>query len=875
MEKQAQEIFNHLITLEPKEQANHIFEIAQDSPALAKLVKQLIETHHQLATYDADKVESDLLQALAEQTEQTHSSPNKSGKTTFQPTFKNYAITEKLGSGGMGDVYLCQPLDKNLKNQVAIKLLNSHSSNMETQQRFIHEQRFLSQLKHPNISHFIDVGYTEDQLPYVVMEHCSGLPVTEFCNKKQLKPQQRIEIFLQLCDAVQYAHNNLIIHRDIKPNNVLVTDDGLKLLDFGIAKALDAQDQLTQTGIYAMTPAYASPEQIMAQPVSVASDIYSLGVVLYELLTGTRPHEFNNTTPAQYEKNLKDSIPQAPSQRVLNGGHEISQKELFQTSLSKEKLGKILQGDLDLIIGKTIRSEPNQRFNNVAELSDELHRYLDNQPILTRPASLAYYSKKFIQRNRTMVSLTAISVFFILTLLLSTLYQNRKIRSQSEELVIQRNQAIEEQKRAEFISNAFIQSFKNADPTQTEGLTITAHDILEETVNNIQSNENNEPSLTNKLVATIASVYTNLGEYQQTLDVLQLVAGNPKESSLPIQSELLVNEAEAINALGDSERAIEIIDAAQPELASRHELIRIKAMALSNLGNHADALALIQPIYQVTAPDDRSYLSICYEFGTYMMNQGQYNPTIELLKKCLSDVRTISNKDQLWQKSQIYLKISQAHWGLKNAEMSSENLLLAINMRERIFAKDHYFVTSLYGQLGSIHKILGNYDQAIEFHQIDLDGNIAKFGPNHLNSLNVQYNIGNIHFLKKDFSKAEQIYQQVISLVDESNANHKIKLAFYYLALGSARIEAKKLEAAESPLNQAIRIFNEVGNSYIYRAAEAQVLLADAYLQQKKYGDARTQINLALPNMYTMHQAGDEMQVFAEKIDLSLENLGY
>lgn len=305
-----------------------------------------------------------------------------------------YEITGDLGFGGMGAVYLGERTVGGSRQRVAIKLLKREMNTGVLRKRFRREQEILAALEHPNIARLIDFGATDDGVPYSVMEYAEGVRIDEFCTDNKLGLLARLKLFVKVCDAVAYAHRNLIIHRDIKPSNIIVSPDGEpKLLDFGISKLIDESrkgtDTVTQLG--AMTPAYASPEQIDGRPVSTATDIYSLGVVLFKVLTGIVPFGSNETSNPEVMKEVVESQPALPSVVV----HDAVPDRAI--------LASELKGDLDNIVMKALRKEPERRYRTVDQFSEDIWRYIDGLPVTARPATLAYRASKFYKRNRIQV----------------------------------------------------------------------------------------------------------------------------------------------------------------------------------------------------------------------------------------------------------------------------------------------------------------------------------------------------------------------------------------------------------------------------------------------------------------------------------------
>jgi len=345
-----------------------------------------------------------------------------------------YEIVRAIGQGGMAVVYLAVRADDAYRKEVAVKLVRSGLDNVEVLNRFRNERQTLASLDHPNIVRLIDGGSTTEGVPYLVMDHVEGVPIDEYCDTHRLSIEQRVRLFCSVCGAVQYAHQKLVVHRDLKPSNILVASEGVpKLLDFGISKVLtpdafDLSQVVTQTGVRRMTPAYASPEQVRGSSVTPASDIYSLGVVLYELLTGHRPYRLKQQTPIELEHAICEQEPENPSTAVDRVETEISpdgttiSRTPELVSLPREgepdKLRRRLRGDLDNIVLMALQKEPSRRYASVEEFSCDLQGHLGHLPVRARRRTLAYRISKFAQRRKTEVvvgialaSIVAVALF--------------------------------------------------------------------------------------------------------------------------------------------------------------------------------------------------------------------------------------------------------------------------------------------------------------------------------------------------------------------------------------------------------------------------------------------------------------------------------
>jgi tetratricopeptide (TPR) repeat protein len=303
-----------------------------------------------------------------------------------------WVLSRPIGSGGMGTVFLASRADGEFEQRVAVKLIRSEHDTRDVLRRFRTERQLLASLDHPGIARLLDGGSTDDRRPYLVMEYVEGEPIDRFCQRRELGVRERVELFAKVCDAVAHAHKCLVVHRDLKPGNVLVTEEGEpKLIDFGIAKLLAPDPasgsqstlDLTGAGLRRLTPGYASPEQVRGDPVTTASDVYSLGVLLYELLAGARPYRIESTEPTAILRVVCESEPPPPSGAARD-----------------EERARLLRGDLDAIAMKALRKEPDRRYRTVDQLAEDLRRHLGGRPVLARPDTVRYRTGKFVRRHR-------------------------------------------------------------------------------------------------------------------------------------------------------------------------------------------------------------------------------------------------------------------------------------------------------------------------------------------------------------------------------------------------------------------------------------------------------------------------------------------
>lgn len=395
-----------------------------------------------------------------------------------------YRIEREIGRGGMGHVYLAVRNDQAYQKRVAIKILRRGSNARALEWRFKSERQILATLDHPNIARLLDGGTTEDGRPYFVMDYIEGERIDRYCDQQRLTIQERLMLFLQVCDAVQYAHRNLVVHRDIKPSNLLVTAEGVpKLLDFGIAKLLNPSSSLvgmeeTVTGQHPMTPKYASPEQIRGQAITTASDVYSLGVLLYKLLTGRLPRQ-----PDTLESlgRMLDSEPTSLSAAIYRaeevpGGHQddsdscgVSLPEtiahLRRTPL--QLLRHQLSGDLDRIAMMALRLEPERRYGSVEQLAEDIRRHLQGRPVSARADTFSYQCLKFIERHRWGVSAGAVVLSILLVFFGFMIQQTRAAALEVQHSAAQKVHAEVELQRSEAFTQLLIEGLA-AGPTTAD-----------------------------------------------------------------------------------------------------------------------------------------------------------------------------------------------------------------------------------------------------------------------------------------------------------------------------------------------------------------------------------------------------------------------
>ena len=471
--------------------------IGRNDPALRARVEQLLA---------ADAAAGDFLNDGAEAWLRSGPAPTPRADTSALDVGTRvgpYRVIDELGRGGMGIVYRAERADGEFVQVVALKLVRRGFDSDDITRRFRRERQILAQLDHPSIARLLDGGLHTDGRPYFAMELVDGEPITTYCDRLNLSIDARVRLLHRVCDAVQYAHSKLIVHRDLKPANIFVTATGeLKLLDFGIAKLLTDDDtaeamNLTRTGLRPLTPAYAAPEQVRDEPVSTATDVYTLGVILFELLTGRRP---SASASRGFERDGIDAEPRRPSDiavlREPDEGHSVDEIANAR-GVTPRALAARLAGDLDAIVIKALRPEPQRRYIGAGALAEDLEAFLEGRPVAARPDGRRYRAGKFVRRHRVGI---AVAVSLLLSLvggLAATAWQARA-------------KAIEARK-AEEVKTFLISIFQGADPAQAAGKEITLRQVLDEGAQRVQRDLVDQPAVQGELLTVLSGIYLELG----------------------------------------------------------------------------------------------------------------------------------------------------------------------------------------------------------------------------------------------------------------------------------------------------------------------------------------------------------------------------
>lgn len=607
-----------------------------------------------------------------------------------------YRVEHVLGHGGMGTVYLGVRADEAFRKRVAIKVLKPGMDSEEILRRFREERQILAGLDHPHIARLLDGGATEDGRPYLVLEHVQGRTLDRYCEEEGLTVRERIELFRKICSAVQFAHRNLVVHRDLKPGNVLVTSDGTpKLLDFGIAKLLNpdltARRTLAVSGSgRLMTPGYASPEQLRGDPVSTATDVYSLGVMLYELLTDRLPFGEDGGAPWELLRKMEEDEPPSPSR------------------VAPKPRRSRLKGDLDDVARKALSPRPRHRYESVEQLSEDLRRHLEGLPIQARPQTLTYRAGKFVRRHR--VAVAAVAAFVVACLGFGIL-----MGLQRQEIARERDRAELERERAEQVTDFVVDLFEIADPA-ARGASITARELLDEGARQLSERLEDQPVLRAELVETIGEIYRNLGLYdaaqprlEQALELRREALG-PRD---PTVADTLNELAVLYLALGDF---------AAMEQAARQAL----EIQLSALAEDAPA-----------ATESRANLAAS------LQSQGRLDEAEDLYAEVIPRYRQLAVEDPelMLDLAGVLHNDGALKLAREDFDSAEERLRESFELRRRRLAEDHPAVTGTMATLAVVARKQGRTEEAERLLRQVLKDYRERFGDDHPLTANVLFQL--------------------------------------------------------------------------------------------------------------------------------------
>jgi len=522
---EADRIFEEAFDLPPEERVRLLESACGDDAALRAEVEELLAAH-------------DIAGGILDVDPSSHDEPGDAPLEVRR--IGPYRVLRELGRGGMGVVYLAERDDGQFRRSVAIKLLKDGPNADELRARFTAERHILASLDHPHIAQLLDAGVTDSQGPHLVMEYVDGLPITTYCDRHRLDVRARLRLFEDVCAAVHHAHRNLVIHRDLKPSNILVTGEGVvKLLDFGIAKLQAVETStgpfpVTRTRVRVMTPEYASPEQARGAPLSTASDVYSLGVVLYEILTGRRPVDLSAIPPGWFAEVIGGREPTRPSTAVVERpeGGASGEKPLYDPDgvaemrgTTPDRLRRALRVDLDAIVMMALRKEPAHRYGSANLLAEDIRRYLEGLPVLAHRGSRRYHLGKFVRRHRAAAAIVVLAAASVLSGAGVALWQASVARSARDRAETARDETARALTQSQAVTAFLVGLFEESDPQESPVDDVTARDLLRRGIGRIEG-LSDQPLVQARVLEAVGRVYRSLGQLDEARTLLERALAN-------------------------------------------------------------------------------------------------------------------------------------------------------------------------------------------------------------------------------------------------------------------------------------------------------------------------------------------------------------
>lgn len=676
------EWFHRLLDLPADACAEALDQLQADDPVMAEELRRL------LSHASAETRQDQAAEASAPAAGRLEADTDIAGR---------YRILSPLGVGGMGEVYLAQRNDDTAQ-RVAIKLIRNDA--IGNADRFVRERRILARLQHPNIAHLIDAGVSADGRPWFALELVEGERITNWCDARRLDLRERVRLFLRVCDAVRYAHANLVLHRDIKPSNVLVATTGEpKLLDFGIAKPIDdtGPDAASHTQTMAFTPAYAAPEQLRGEPVTTASDVFQLGLVFFELCTGVQartPGSPNDTTVPRPDS--------AITRRDTQTGETLAQRR----ATSRERLIRMLRGDLGRIVARSVADDPAERYASASELADDLQRWLADEPVRAHRASAGYRLRKFLRRNRVAAAAAALALMALLAGTAGIAWQYSQARMHAE----QANQ----------IKDFLLELFNEADPDASEGEQLTVREVLDRGAARLEHGQIAAP-LRLEFSGVLADLYRRLGLYEQSQTLAQSRLTQLDQIAAPAHERHAANLALAHIFLDASNQpdadtlltTLEADGSFPPHGPHRTELLALRGRWQHQQGDYTAARNTLETaLEQKQAGNDPVAVARAQvRLAATLTNIDELDSAQSLLETATDTLQKALGENHS-EVAKALEELSSVHFYQDNLDASLATIERAVAIHTRLFGESHPSTLMSQTQQAAVLRILGRMEES-------------------------------------------------------------------------------------------------------------------------------------------------------------------
>lgn len=835
--QKVEEILNTALELEPA--ARRQFLESVRDPRLRREVESLLAHEEKTDGF----LGSPALAFSADFFDDRDSAEERAGQTIGP-----YRIVREIGRGGMGAVFLAERSDGEFQQRLALKIVRRSFADSDLVRRFRQERQILASLNHGNIARLLDGGVSADGEPFLAMEYVEGVRIDEYCDANSLSTEERLNLFLTVCQGVSYAHQNLVVHRDIKPSNILVTDEGIpKLLDFGIAKLINpeagAAAAETLTGLRAMTPDYASPEQVCGLSVTTATDVYSLGVLLFELLTGHRPHRLKNRRTDEIVRVICEEEPERPSvvsRRQTAGGRKYpvddadgptdSGRPAQQANRQPAIGNREFKGDLDNIILMAIRKEPQRRYASVAQFAEDVSRYLEGRTVLAHKDTFAYRTAKFVQRHKAGAAAVVLIALALVGGIVATAWQARRATAQARIAAAERDRARIEAAKAKRI-NEFLQSiFASADPNwYSSGYgqrgEVKVVDVLEQTGRRIDAELKDEPEIRAELHHTIGTTYQSLGQFKQAQTHFRAAL----DTYRGLYGERHPEVAEALYYLGAS---------------------------MEGVGDTAGGLALFRQsleIFREVDPSNTNVPYLLHDLSSSLTGAGESAAAENAAREGLDLARQKYGNDHVLTNSLLSRLgwIYETRGDLRQAETFYQTALATF----RLMPNGRMQSAGMLEFLGHLSTLKGEFKQAEAQYREAFDIARQTLNETHPYRINLELRLAELHYLQGSYADAEKQATSTLDLLRRIAFRPSYQLRGLSL-LSLIHAKTNRRARAAVFLREALAMFNNIPDEEKYqddgllgaalvalkREAEARPLLQKRYdFFAGRYGDQNPQ----------------------------------